>query len=241
VTDEIDRVEDAGRLLAFGLRPRLRPAAEPAYRALLSRYRSDGAFRVTVDTCARGLGLLVLGGSDHGLVLGAEDDGAFAQRLVDYRRQSMSVEERMAHGFIQLAIAAWCFPTAQHLDERDSVVTARMSVGRLVQYIVSLCEELKSRGDQDEYPTAAELAPAWMALLARAETRTTRDGRRAPGTLAGMVAHALEHLEAGGLVRQVSDEDSGTWQALGGYRLQVRELAALDAFSLVRELGERRP
>jgi hypothetical protein len=235
---ELERAEDAGRLIARGLDGKRRPAGDPTYRELLQRFRADSSFRVVVEAAARGLGLLVLGATDHGLSLGAEDDGVFAERLADYRRQ-MTVDERMAHGLIHLAIAAWCFPTAQHLDEAESVVGARMGVGRLVRYLVDLCEELKARGGEDPLDGAPALASAWSAILARAETRTTRDGRRSPGTLGGMVAHALEHLEQGGLVRKVGDEDGGTFQALGSYRLQVREMAAVEAFALIRRLGGR--
>lgn len=235
---ELERAEDAGRLIARGLDGKRRPAGDPTYRELLQRFRADSGFRILVEATARGLGLLVLGATDHGLSLGAEDDGVFAERLVDYRKQ-MTVDERMAHGLIHLAIAAWCFPTAQHLDDVESVVGARLGVGRLVRYLVDLCEELKARGGHDPVDGEAALAPAWMSLLARAETRTTRDGRRSPGTLGGMVAHALEHLEQGGLLRRVGDEDGGTFQALGAFRLQVRELAAVELFQLVRRLGER--
>ena len=49
-----------------------------------------------------------------------------------------------------------------------------------------------------------------------------------------MTLHALKQLEHGGLVRRVGEQDGGTYQALGAYRLQVRELAALPAFRLIR-------
>jgi hypothetical protein len=218
MSDVLERLQDAGRLLAYGLDGKRRTAHDPVYRELLRRFRAESDFRSVVEASARGLGLLVLGASDHGLVLGAEDDGVFAQRLADYRRQGLTVDERMAHGLLQLAIPAWCFPTAQLLEEADSVVSSRMSAGRLVRYVIDLCEELRRNADAEVADLAPELAPAWMAILARAETRTTRDGRRSPGTLAGMIAHALEHLADGGLLRRVNDDDGGTFQALGGYR-----------------------
>lgn len=233
---DLELVEDASRLLSYGLRPKLRPAADPAYRDLLRRYRHEAGFRARVEAVARGLGLLVLGETDHGLVLGAEDDGPFAMRLADYRRNATSVADRLCHGLLQLAVAAWCFPTAQHLEESDSVVGVRVSTNRLVQYVTDLCRELKDRADTpDAAQDSAELEEAWRTILRRAENRTTSDGRRAANTLGGMAAHALESLEAGGLLRRISDEDGGTFQALGSYRIQVRELAAYDAFLLVRD------
>lgn len=240
-TGELELVEDAARLLGYGLRPKLRPAASPDYQELLRRYRNEGALRERVFAVARGLGLLVLGATDHGLVLGAHQDGPFAMTLGDYRRKTATVAERLCHGLIQLAVAAWCFPTAQDLEERDSVAGPKVSVNRLVEYLVEIAETLKAEaGDRDPEGDHPELAEAWRTVLARAETRTSRDGRRSPSTLAGMVAHALESLESGGLFRRIDENGGGTFQALGSYRVQVRELAAHDAFLLVREAGGRR-
>jgi len=236
---ELDLTEDAARLLSYGLRPKIRPGANPDYRELLRRFRQDAGLRARCEAVGRGLGLLILGATDHGIALGAEDDGPFAMRLADYRRQSTSVADRMCHGLIHLAIAAWCFPTAQHLEERDSVAGVRVSVNRTVSYLVELCSQLKDRtNDEDAEESSPELAEAWRTVLSRAETRATADGRRAATTLAGMVAHALETLETGGLMRRVGDEDGGTWQALGSYRMQVRELAAHDSFLLVRQASK---
>lgn len=238
MSDDLDLTEDAARLISYGLRPRLRPAANPDYGELLRRHRNEGALRTRSEAVARGLGLLILGATDHGLVLGAEDDGPFAMRLADYRRQATTVADRLCHGLIQMAVAAWCFPTAQHLEERDSVVGVRVTVNRMVEYLVELCRELDDQhaGDDPE-DGASELVEAWRTILSRAQTRATTDGRRSATTLVGMVAHALDALESGGMLRRVADDDGGTFQALGSYRIQVRELAAHDTFQLVRAVA----
>ncbi len=235
----LDLVEAAAQLVAFGLTPGLRPARQPDYAALIERYRTDLAMRQCTDAVARGLALQVLGFTPQGLVLGAGEDGPFAQRLADYRRSQLSVEERMTHGLIHLAIAAWCFPTAHSLAESDDVAGVRFSVSRVVTYLVGLCDELRQRAELDPELGTPELREAWRTVLQRAETRATADARRSAGSLHGMVAHALEALDKGGLVRSVSDDDGGTWQALAAYRLHVRELAAHDAFVLVRETGPK--
>ncbi len=238
MSSDLTLTEDAARLLSYGLRPKLRPAANPDYRELLRRYRQEAALRAVCDAVGRGMGLLILGATDHGIVLGAEDEGPFAMRLADYRRSDTKVADRLCHGLIQLAIAAWCFPTSQQLEERDSVAGVRVSVNRMVDYLVELCRQLKERATTDDAEEdSPELAEAWRTILSRAETRATSDGRRAPHTLAGMIAHALNMLETGGLLRRVADDDGGTWQALGSYRMQVRELAAHDLFLLVQRAG----
>lgn len=238
MSHDLQLVEDAARLLAYGLRPGIRPSKEPDYAELLRRYRLESPLRERVIAVASGLGLAVLGETDLGIVLGAEEEGPFALRLNDYRR-NLSVEDRMCHGLVQLAVAAWCFPNARALEDPDSIAGARVSVRRLVEHLVGLCEELKERSAGDPDAGSPELQEAWRTILARAATRATPDGRRAAATLAGMVAHALEFLERGGLMRKIGDADGGTWQALAAYRLQVRELAAHDVAALVRDASAK--
>lgn len=233
----IDLAEDAAKLLSYALQPRLRPSREPRYAELLRRYRDERGLREHVTVIARGLGLAVLGSTELGLVVGAEQGGPFAQTLANYRRQGLSVDERMCHGLIQLAIAAYCFPTARSLEESDSVAGTRISARRLVEYLRGVCEELERRSEDDPEAGSPELREAWRSVLARAATRSTPDGRRASGTLSGMVSYALEQLERGGLMRKVEEEDGDTWQALAAYRIQAREVGAHEAAMLVREAG----
>ncbi|MFZ5477570.1 MAG: hypothetical protein ACOZNI_12410 [Myxococcota bacterium] len=228
--------EDAGRLITCALTPRARPAAMPAYAELMRRYREDAAFRVLVDGVARGLGLQILDASEHGLVLGATADSVFGLKLADYR-QTLTAEDRVVHGMIQLAIAAWCYPTAAALDDPEGVVVP-VSVHEVVQYLREVCEQLARRAEQDPEIGTPELRDAWRAILERAETRGTPDHRRTAGTLNGMVEHALERLAERGLLRREGDANGGTWRALRAYRVQVRELGAHVAFQLVRQAGQ---
>jgi hypothetical protein len=219
MNDRLGLAEDAARLVSYGLRPTLRPSKEPDYAELLQRYRAESPLRELVFAIARGLGLVVLGETELGIVLGAEDAGPFAFRLNDYR-VGLSVEARMCHGLVQLAIAAWCFPNARALEDPDSISGTRVSVRGLVEHLIGLCEELKERAEDDPDAGSPELQEAWRTILARAATRGTPDGRRSASTLAGMVAHALESLERGGLMRRISEADA---------------LAAHDVAVLVRE------
>ncbi|MCA9717738.1 MAG: hypothetical protein KC468_23910, partial [Myxococcales bacterium] len=207
--------EDASRLLCFGLRPRVRAAQRPEYGTLLRRFRTEAPLRAHVEAIARGLGLCVLGATEQGIVLGAEDESPFAQRLVDYRRtKNISTQERMCHGLIQLVIAAWCFPTGQSLEIDDEALGTRVSVNEIVDYLIGVCEELKSRAVADPEHGSPELEEAWRGVLSRAAIRSTSDNRNVPKTLVGMTAHALKHLERGGLMRRVDDEGNGAWQPL---------------------------
>lgn len=234
MTMSVTLMRDAAQLLGFGLRPTLRPALEPEYEVLLRRFRQDGELRAAVRAVAEGLGLSILGETDHGLVLGADTGGPFTPTLARYKR-NMRPDERMTHGLVLLAISAFSFPTGADLDESDEVLGPRMGVDVLVRYLVDRCREMESRSGRDPDLGSPELEEAYHKVLRLAETRGSKDGRRSASSLEGMVLHALEHLRMGGLVHRVSDVDGGTYQALGSFRLQVREMAGLELFRLVRE------
>ncbi|MFV8750642.1 hypothetical protein ACNOYE_08820 [Nannocystaceae bacterium ST9] len=233
--DPYQLAQDAATLLRFGLQPKLRPANEAEYGVLLRRYETEPDLRAFVHTIANGLGLALLGVTELGLVLGAEPSGPFALTLADYRRSGLTIELRMCHGLLQLLIAAYCFPTAGSLEDATHITGAKLSVNGLVDHLVYLARELERRAIDDPELGSEELREAWRVVLSMAPTRGTSDGRSAANTLSGMTLHALKQLEQGGLMRKLGEQDGGTYQALGAYRLQVRELAALPAFRLVRE------
>lgn len=220
---------DAGRLLAFALTPRARPANTPEYDDLLKRLRQDAELRALTEAVAEGLGLMVLGVGPTGLALGCRDDSPFAMRLPDYRA-ARSIEERVLHGLIQLAIAAWCFPNAEDLEDDDAV--RRVHSRDLVEHLARACRDLEAKASVDPDLGTPELQEAWRAVLARPETKETPDERRTASSLIGMCEYALERLGAGGLMQK---EEDGSWRTTQAYRLQVRELAAHEAYRLVRE------
>jgi hypothetical protein len=224
--------EDVGRLLAYALaRGRL---MDTTHRELLRRLRTDGGFRGQLESFARGLGLRVLDVLEQGLVLAADSDSPFSFRLSDYR-QNLTVEDRLCHGLIHVAIAAWCFPNAAQLEDEDRELV-KISVQDVVEYLKAACQELHRRATIDPDIARPEMQEAWRVVLARAETRDTGDGRRSSFTLTGMVSWAFERLAQEGLLRKESDERGGTWYVRPAYRVQVRELAAHEAFRLVTSI-----
>ena len=226
------QAEDAGRLVAAALaRTRV---IDAGHRELVRRYRTDGGFRGVVDAFVAGLGLRVLDVLEAGLVLAADAASPFAFRLADFR-QNLSTEDRLCHGMVQLGIAAWCFPTAASLEDDDRGLVA-VSTQDVVGYLRAACAELQRRGTIDPELARPEHQEAWRIVLSRPETRDTTDGRRAASSLAGMVGWALERLGQEGLLRRDDDDRGERWRVLPAYRVQVRELAAHEAFRLVASI-----
>lgn len=227
------RVADAGaaaQLVGYGLQPRLRPAAAAGYADLVARHQSDVAFRDLVEHVADGLGLLVLDADVvSGVVLAAAPGSPFELRLGDYRT-NLSADDRLLHGLIHVAIAAYVYPTAASLSD-DEVRHA--SVVNVERFLRAACERLAERqgGDGD----ASERAQAWQLYLRRQSARETADGRVGVSTTTGMVRYAFERLVAGGMATRTGAADHGTYRLLGRYRTGVRELGATSAH---RELLE---
>lgn len=231
--DRIGDAEGCGHLLAYALEKTR--GMDTAHRELLRRFRSDGGFHAQVEAFARGLGLRVLDVTDLGLVLSAEAASPFAFRLNDYR-QNLSVEDRLVHGLVHVAIAAWCFPNAAAIEDDDRGLVA-VTVQDVVDYLRAACLELQRRATLDPEIARPELHEAWRLVLSRAETRDTGDGRRASLTLSGMAGFALDRLAQEGMLRREGDERGGRFLVRPQYRVQVRELAAHEAFRLVSSIA----
>src|SRR5271165_1968735 len=99
----------AGRLLQWALRPRENPNQEKEYRQLLDDYLEQFDFRSLVKEIADGLGLRVLDADHRGMVLGPDPASVFAFRPAEFRAGSVSAEDRLLDGLVQLAIAASVF------------------------------------------------------------------------------------------------------------------------------------
>lgn len=222
---------DVGRLVAFGLRPRLRPAHSEEYRDLVRCFQADQRFRELVEGVCEGLGLVILDAGDYGLVLGGSEDSVFAWRLEDYK-SGLSVEERLLHGLVHLGIAAFCYPSAESLDVSEEQVVHTVSAAAVERDLREACVRLQERLGKDDVPEASpELERALALYLAQAATKDAQ--ARARKTTLGMVQTALEKLAEQGLLVEVSDADGGTYKTQARYHIQVRELAAYEGFRVL--------
>lgn len=227
-------VVSAARLVAFGLEPRRRPSNEPDYASLCERYRDDPLFVRAVGEVAEGLGLKVLDVSERGLVLGITADSPFHFTVAQYRKD-MTSDERLVHGLVQVALAAWLYPRAEDLEADGEV--RRVTVVELDTWIREQSAALLTTlGVTPDAPAERpELERALEVYLRWPATREVADGRRAGKTTQNAIAQACGRLEEHGLFRKMSDEGAGTYQALHRYRVQVREHAAHRALQVLRK------
>jgi hypothetical protein len=235
-----DDAEDAATIIAFGLRPRLRPAKEQGYQDLVTRYRTEPGFRLLVERTARGLGLRVLGvAADTGLALAAASNSVFETRMEDYVRFSKQrgESEKLLHGIIHLAIAALAFPRPDDLANNEYV--GRVSAESVDRAVRDTCDRLREKAAESDAGTDAptdtpELDKVWAAYARRPEAWLTKNDRRAPDSTKAMINRALNFLTKQGLLTLVGTADadgkSAWYRTTQRYQLQVRELAGTAAF-----------
>jgi hypothetical protein len=228
-----DIAEKSGRLIRFALLRRLMPSGDPEYLALVREFLSNPSFQDTTSALARGLGLRVLNASiQSGLVLGTSTDSPFQVHREDYHSR-MSASDRIVQGLIHLGIAAWCFPRAEDLREVDDVLPARITVEELVEYLHTLCEELKAREARNIAVPSAEVRLAWQLVLALGKYSDSADGRGSFATMAGKIRFALNFLTDHGFLKREGADEHSSWLARPSFRIHVRELAGHEAFSIV--------
>lgn len=236
---DVEFAEQAGRLVAFALRPTLLPSGQPEYHALVKRFLSDAPFQRTTEAFLGGLGLRVLGVSEtFGLVLGAEADSAFAVRRDDYGKLRTTTD-RLIQGIIHLAIAAWCFPRAEDLNESELVAAPRLTLELLVEHLVQLCKECRRQDSGDETSPEDELRSALQGVLALGKYSDSAGGRESFATLAGKVQHAMGFLVEQGLFKRDDRDNKPGWLARPAFRLHVRELAGHRAWQIINQAAQR--
>ncbi|MBI2954831.1 MAG: hypothetical protein HYY30_10995 [Chloroflexi bacterium] len=237
-----ETAEKASRLIAFGLRPKLRPAIDEEYGKLVSLYRADSHFRHITDAMAAGLRLRVIAADQSGLYLAAEDDSAFAYTLADFRRERGLSEvagtaQRGLYGLIVVGIAAYYYPRAQHLvDERHPSASA----ADIDSFIRGVCDELRTRlGNQDPTFCTLDNEPAWWYYLRQRETSSGSDGRRGQRGTCPAVEKTLEVFAEYDLVQKVHTSQGLRYQAMERFRLQVARFAGNLLFDVLSDMRQR--
>ncbi len=235
---------DAARLIALGLRPKQLPARDLIYADLVRRYQQDPVFADLVEAVAAGLGLAVLAVTTRsGAVLAAMSDSLFEVKIDEYARRVNLRDrnvEKVLHGLIHLAVAALCFPRPD--DLADDTYVGRVSVDQVDQVVREACrmlEEAAAAAEENPDPLhdAPTLEQVWRVYARRPSAAATKDGRLAADTTRGMITKALRFLTDQGFLHTAGDEGGGTFRTTPRYQVQVRELAAEQAFDELLALG----
>lgn len=234
-TANVDLAGDAGRILSFGLRPKVRPGRDSEYARLVVRFKTEPAFEQTVRAVAAGQGLSVLDVDRiEGIVLApVDDDSPYRIRLADYVNVPGS-DVRLLHGLVQLAIAATAYPTAAALEDDQRL--AAVSVQQVYERIRRIVEDQKEAAGRSDPPEDnPELEPVWRLIGRLRAADTTPDGRDTPYNVIGAIRKALRWLDDNGLAEAVKGE-TDTWRLRDRYRLQVQG-AASDTVEVIRQAG----
>ncbi|GAA0739567.1 hypothetical protein Drose_17030 [Dactylosporangium roseum] len=231
---------DAARLIGYGLRPRLVPARDDAYRALILRARTDDEFAAAVQAVAAGLDLVVLEISERsGLVVGATEDSVFALRMSEYSRRAGGegrAAERVVHALAHLGAATLAFP--RPADLANEAYLGRITVEGVEAFVREAANRLAAAAaDTDAGDVAVDepgLEAAWRVYARRAQTGSTGDGRKLATSTTGIVGKALNFLADQGLLVRTGDERGGTFRTTPRYRAQVREAGVVMFDELLR-------
>lgn len=221
---------DAGRLVRYGLSPKLAPGRSEDYANLVVRYLTTPSFATEVNDVASGLGLLVLD-CDRigGLTVAPVEASPFTMRVTDMLA-TYSTGERLLFGLVLLTIAAIAYPTADALDETRALptLTATEVAGRVDVVANRLAERY---GPADPPADAPDLEPLWRLVLRTRADDTTEDGRSNPRTKLGMARRALKLLADHGLADEIRDAtEPDSYRLRSRFRLHVADSAggALD-------------
>jgi hypothetical protein len=223
---------DAGKLVAYALRTRQTPWTSTEYAELLRRYEADSQFRAIVDGVTEGLGMRIVDATRNGFFLTATEGSPFRLAADDYK-QNMSAQERVLHGVIQVAVAAFSFPKADVLDQDDTVAPAHVTPAKLAEYIRKFAEVNAASSPAEAQGDNSAERRAWRDALARAMTMETSGGKESTRSLTGMCRHALDFLETQGLMRVV-DEENSVYQGTTAYRIRLKYHAAHELLALMR-------
>jgi hypothetical protein len=241
--NSVAAVADASRLVAFALRPKLRPARDETYTELVRRFRHDDGFAELVKAICLGLDLVILDADDrHGLVVATSEDSVFAVRMSDYARRTGGegkAAERVLHALAHLGAATLAYPRPADLS--NPAYVGRVTVNGVEAFVREACRRLSEAAadagdDVDPSADTPDLEAAWRVYQRRAATPGSGDGRRVASSTIGMVGKALTFLADQGMLVKRSDEDGGTYATTSRYCIQVAE-AGSRMFAELLSLG----
>jgi hypothetical protein len=231
---------EAGELLRYAMDPHESPFQNKRYSTLMSQLYTSGTFKLIFENIVQGLEVQILAYSPHGVFVAGRDRGPFAFKMDDYK-SGMRVEERVVHGLLMLAIAAYCFPAVEVLDQDDEILRPRFTVEQVAAFVQGLCKICKANSPGDPQHGTPEMKLAWETILGLPLSMNTGQGKMAMGSLAGKIQYALDRLTDNGLMRFLNSDGWGTFQPTPAYRIQVKQMAGHQMLKLVQSIQQAAP
>jgi hypothetical protein len=249
---------EAGQLVQFALRPRMRVGADSEYGRLVRTFTDNTSFRELVTGILDGMDLLVVSASELGLILTSRRESVFAYRYSDESSNWTKDNVRLLRGLAHIGIAAWAFP---HPDDlRDSAVRF-VDVRDVDEFLHRCCATLSERADaiarQQELNSDADgvagdglvdlaLAaglgaawPEWQRMPPGVVGTTGRGASRiAKSSSTYWVLRAFSELEHAGMVRRQGSDVDGRYQVLERFRVQVGRSASEEAYRVLSALRQ---
>ena len=230
----------AGRLIQWGLRPKVIPFNEPEYRELIERFVDRPTFRGTVRELAEGLGLSVLQVSDRGIFLGTQQDSVFAQKPSDFRGGRSSADSRLLDGLVQIAIAATIYPRQHDLDDDALEAKPPITCQEVDEGLRKLCAEFKLRAAENPDAATDDLQQgfqeAWRVYESRPAVRTTNQGNLTLNSTQGLIRRHLHELAVHGCFNVAGQEPHELYRPTLRYQILVKELASTTLYRRLQTL-----
>ena len=230
----------AGRLIQWGLRPKVIPFNEPEYRDLVERFIDHPTFRTVVREVAEGLGLSVLEVNDRGVFLGTQAESVFAQKPSDFRGGRSTADARLLDGLVQIAIAATIYPRQQDLDEDALEAKPPISCQEVDEGLRKLCADFKQRAAENPDAVTDDLQQgfqeAWRVYESRPAVRTTAQGSLTLNSTQGLIRRHLLELAGHGCFVVSGQEPHEQFRPTLRYQILVKQLAATTLYRRLQAL-----
>lgn len=228
----------AARLIYFGLNPKLRPAQDPEYQALVDRYLDSDAFATLTREIAEGLTVRILRTSAHGIVVVPHEGSAFAMSAGDYRAgTARTAEDRLLDGLVQIAIAARVYPTPRELTDDLEDLRPPLVVEDIEETMRNLCEKLEAESRANPDPNASDeergLQEAWRVYHRRPSAIKTKDDRDAARATMRLIRKTLDAMCEHGLFTRITKGKDTAYRPTWRYQTLVQEMAASYAYQRV--------
>lgn len=219
----------AARLVYKGLAVGQTPASDREYGELVRKYLADPAFRELVHEVVEAMDLHLLDAvsEERGVLLApASPESRFAWRMMDIRANSMEEREKALLVLIHLAIAASFFPTAESLEEANTLYYP-VALSTVRDRVVAMSARFAKK-EQDGEVVGDEIRSGW-SYLSDLPTRTPTERQVGMRSLEGLLRLAFGRMHEAGCVKL---HEKGTGKGDVAYLATPRLAAQLRSFAL---------